>query len=154
MDISFIYISNIIPSPGFHYQIPPLLASVRVLPLLPLDPGSPLHWGIEPSQDQGSLFPLMSDKAILCYICSWSHRAPYVFCSWWFSPWELWMVCLVDIVVLPMVLQTTSAPSVLSLTLGPFAQFSGWVLASTSGRCLSGDSYIRLLSASTSWHPQ
>ena len=33
----------------------------------------PLHWGIKPSQDQGPLLPLMSDKAILCYICSWSH---------------------------------------------------------------------------------
>jgi hypothetical protein len=32
-----------------------------------------LHWGIEPSQDQGPLLPPMPDKAILCYICSWSH---------------------------------------------------------------------------------
>jgi hypothetical protein len=33
--------------------------------------------------------------------------------GWWFSSWELW---LVDTVVLPMGLQTPSAPSVLSLT--------------------------------------
>jgi hypothetical protein len=34
----------------------------------------------------------------------------------WFSPWALWGVWLVDIVVLPMGLQTPSAPSDLSLT--------------------------------------
>ena len=33
----------------------------------------PFIWGIEPSQDQGPLLPLMTNKAILCYICSWSH---------------------------------------------------------------------------------
>ena len=40
---------------------------------LPL-PGSgiPLHWGIKPLHDQGPL-PLMSYKAIVCYICIWSH---------------------------------------------------------------------------------
>jgi hypothetical protein len=53
--------------------------------LLPL-PGIPLHWGIKPSQDQGLLQPLMSNKAILCYI--WSYEVPpcVLFC-WWFSPW-------------------------------------------------------------------
>ena len=38
---------------------------------------------------------------------------PNVLLGWWFRPWEVW---LVDIVVLPMGLQTPSAPSVLSLT--------------------------------------
>ena len=41
---------------------------------------------------------------------------PCVLFRWSFSPWELWSVCLVDTVVLPMGLQTPSAPSVLSLT--------------------------------------
>jgi len=36
--------------------------------------------------------------------------------DWWFSPWELWGFWLVDIVVFPMGLQTSSDPSVLSLT--------------------------------------
>ena len=36
--------------------------------------------------------------------------------GWWFSPWELWGFWMVDIVILPMVLQTPSAPSVLNLT--------------------------------------
>jgi hypothetical protein len=36
--------------------------------------------------------------------------------GWWFSSWELWRVWLVDIAVLPMRLQTPSAPTVLALT--------------------------------------
>jgi hypothetical protein len=39
--------------------------------------------------------------------------------GWWFTPWELWWeagVRLVDTVVIPIGLQTPSAPSVLSLT--------------------------------------
>jgi len=69
---------------------------------------------------------------------------------------------LVDIFVLPMGLQTPSAPSVLPLTapLGSHAQFNGWLQAFSSvlvtliWQSLSGDSYTRLLSASTSWHQQ
>ena len=38
---------------------------------------------------------------------------PSVLLGWWLSPWEL---CLVDVFVLPMRLQTPSAPSVLSQT--------------------------------------
>jgi hypothetical protein len=58
--------------------IPPPPASMSVLPLLSThscltNPSIPLHWGIEPSQDQGPLLPLMPHKAILCYMCSWSH---------------------------------------------------------------------------------
>jgi hypothetical protein len=30
---------------------------------------------------------------------------PRVLCGWWFSPWELWEVWLVDIIVLPMGVQ-------------------------------------------------
>jgi hypothetical protein len=41
---------------------------------------------------------------------------PCVFLGWWFSPWELWEVWLVDIVVIPMGLQTPSPPTVLYLT--------------------------------------
>jgi len=56
----------------------------------PLCPGIPLHWGMEPSQDQGPLLPLMSDKAILCCTCNYSHGSLHVYSGWWFSPWELW----------------------------------------------------------------
>jgi hypothetical protein len=49
---------------------------------------------------------------------------PCVLFGWWFCPWELWVV---DIVVLPIGLQISSAPSVLSLTppLGTLAQSKG-----------------------------
>jgi hypothetical protein len=42
---------------------------------------------------------------------------PYILFHWWFSPRELWEVRLVDIVLLPMWLQSPSALSVLPLTL-------------------------------------
>jgi hypothetical protein len=47
--------------------------------LLPSHPGIPLHWGIEPLQDQEPFLPLMSNKAILCHICSWSHGSLHVY---------------------------------------------------------------------------
>jgi hypothetical protein len=87
--IFFIYISNVIPLHGFPFKEPlypsPPPASMRVFlhppthPLLPTHPGIPLCWGIEPSQDQGPLLPLMPDKAILCYICGWSHESLHVY---------------------------------------------------------------------------
>jgi hypothetical protein len=49
--------------------------------LLPC-PGIPLYWGIEPPQDQGPLFSLMSHKAILCYICDWSHGSLHVYSTY------------------------------------------------------------------------
>ena len=56
------------PSSCFYEGVPP-----PTHPLLPPHPGIPLHWDIEPSQDQWPLLPLVPDKAILCYICIWSH---------------------------------------------------------------------------------
>jgi len=58
------------------------------------------HWdfhtlGNEPSQDQRVLLLLMTDNAILCYICSWTPGSlPCILIGWLFSPCELcW--CLV-----------------------------------------------------------
>ena len=72
LDIFFIYISNVIQFPDFpfenslsHSNFPCSPTYPLLLPCL----GIPLHWGIEPSQDQGPLLPLMSNKAIFCYIC-------------------------------------------------------------------------------------
>ena len=48
-------------------------------PLLLPGPGIPLCWGIEPSQDQGPLLPLMTDQANLCNICKQSHESHHVF---------------------------------------------------------------------------
>ena len=89
----FFYISNVIPfshftseNPLFHSPFPCSPTQSFLLSC----PGIPLHWGIKPSQDQGSLLPLMSNKAILCYICSWSHESLHggLF-GCWFRPWEL-----------------------------------------------------------------
>jgi hypothetical protein len=85
------------PSPWLYEGAPP--------PTHPLS-NIPLPWGIQPPQDQGPPLPLISDKAILCYICGWSHRPLHVYSlvgglvpgssgDW-----------LVDVIVLPMGLQS------------------------------------------------
>jgi hypothetical protein len=56
--------------------------------------------------------------------------------GWWFSPWELGDVWLVGIVVLPMVLQTPSVPSVLRLTLPLGPPCSVWWLAASTCICI------------------
>jgi hypothetical protein len=75
LDILFIYISNVIASksqfPLWKLPIPPP-ASMMVLTHMQTYYGL-ATWCMEPSHDQGPLLPLMSDKAILCYICSWTH---------------------------------------------------------------------------------
>ena len=120
LDIFFIYISNVIPFPYLPSKKPlchiPSSCSPTHPLLLPC-PGSPLQWGIWTSQEQGPLLPLMSNKVILCYICSWSYRSLHVYSlvGGLFSPWELWGYWLVHIVVSPMGLQTPSVPRVLSL---------------------------------------
>jgi hypothetical protein len=74
----------LVPHPETPYLIPPPPASITVSPFPPPQlllscTGISLHWGIKPSQDQGTLFPLMSNKAILCYICGWSHGSLHVY---------------------------------------------------------------------------
>jgi hypothetical protein len=87
--ILFIYISNVIPLPSFPSTNPlsppltPCLYEGAPPPAHPLPlqcPSIPLCWVIESSQDQGLPLPLMPNKAILCYISSWSHGSPHV-CS-------------------------------------------------------------------------
>jgi hypothetical protein len=105
---------------GNPLSYPPPPSSVRVLPhppthpLLSSRPGIPLHWGFEQPQTQGSLLPLMYNKAILCYIHSWSHGSLHGYSLVGgpvpgSSGGGVW---LVDTVALPMGLQTPSAPSV------------------------------------------
>jgi hypothetical protein len=69
LDSFFIYISNFILFPHFTSEPPPShptsLCSLTY-PLLLLCPSISLHWGIKPSQDQGLLFSLMSNKDIFC----------------------------------------------------------------------------------------
>jgi hypothetical protein len=45
--------------------------------LLPHCPSITLHWGNNPLQDQGLPLPLMRDKAILCYLCSWRNESQH-----------------------------------------------------------------------------
>jgi hypothetical protein len=64
IDIFFIYTLNAIPFTGSLSKNPLSAPSSPCSPTQPLqlpDPGSPLYWGIKPSQDQGPLLPLMTD---------------------------------------------------------------------------------------------
>jgi hypothetical protein len=58
-------------SPCLYEGVPP--------PTPPPCPHISLHWGIEHSQEQGPLFPLMPNMAILCYICSRNHGSLHVY---------------------------------------------------------------------------
>jgi hypothetical protein len=72
LDILFIYISNVLPFPGFPSAIPhpilPYPASMSVLLQPPPPPRTYIHIStlvflyIKPSQNQGPLLPLMPDK--------------------------------------------------------------------------------------------
>jgi hypothetical protein len=85
--ILFIYTSNVVLLPSFPSKNSLLLslsclfegAPPTIHTLLPQCPNIPLHWGIKPPQDQGPPLSLMSYKAILCYICSWSHGSLHVY---------------------------------------------------------------------------
>ena len=109
IDIFFIYISNVMPFPGFPSENPLSLPPLHCSPThsLPLTgPSIPLHWCLEPSQGLGPLLPLTTNEAILCYIES--SFPPCVFFGWWFSPCEFWGKWLVHIVGPTKGLQTPS----------------------------------------------
>jgi len=111
--IFYVFIFHVILSPGSPLSHPPSPcfsedAHPPTHSFPPQHPNILLHWGNEPSQDQGLLLLLMPDNAILCY--RWVEAMGTLCC--WFSPWELWGIWLIDIVVLPMGLQIPSAPSV------------------------------------------
>jgi hypothetical protein len=147
------------------YPIHPPSDSMRGLPHpLPSScPGISLDLGIEHPQAQGLLFPLMFNKAIFCHICgqchgllhvyslvggpvlrsSWGGLACSYFCSLHGAANPLSSFCLFSI----------------SSIRDSWAQSNGWLWISSSVfvrlcQSLSGDSHIRLPSASTSWHPQ
>jgi hypothetical protein len=132
-----------------------------ILPLLLPGPGIPLYWGIEPSQDQEPLLLLVTDKAIICYICSRSYESHHVY-----SLFGVLVPASYGILVSSYYCSSygvanpfnSLGPFTSFLHWGPCAQSNGWLWASTSVlvrhcQSLSGDSYICLLSASTCWHP-
>ena len=139
------------------------LASMRLFPQPPTPTTLPWHsltLGNQPFTGPRAFPPIDARQCHpLLHMCLELWMPLCVLFNWWFSPWELWRIWLVDIVVLPMGLQTPSASSVLSQLLhcGPNAQFNGWLKASTSvlvrlWHSLSGDNHTRLLSVSTSGH--
>ena len=70
--------------PFHNLSIPSFLSSLPFAPppthpLPPHHSSIPLRWGIKPPQDQGPPLPLISDKAILYYICIWSHGSLHVY---------------------------------------------------------------------------
>jgi hypothetical protein len=74
----FPFIMSLPPGNTLYYPHPPHCFYEGVLPprhpLIPPHPRFPYTGtSMEPSCDQGPLLPLMHDKAILCYICNWSH---------------------------------------------------------------------------------
>jgi len=94
-------------------------------PLQPQCPGITVHWGNTASQNQGVFLFLMLDNVILCYICGCNHKFLHVYTlAGGLVPESSGGAWLVDFVVLLMVLQTPSAPSVFSLTppFGPLVQ--------------------------------
>jgi hypothetical protein len=66
-----------VPPPGNSLSHPASLgfyegAPTPINPFLLPSPGIPLNWGINPRKDDGPLLPLIPDKSIFCYICSWN----------------------------------------------------------------------------------
>jgi hypothetical protein len=119
LDIFFIYISNFItfpPFPSENYPIPsplPLFTNQPIPAYLSWDSSTLGHRTFtrpraSPLIDVPQVHPLLHMRlepwVPLCVL----------FC-WWFSPWELWVYWLFDIVVPPMGMQTPSALWVLSL---------------------------------------
>jgi hypothetical protein len=115
LNIFFIYISNVIPFPGSRsqlllgnpYPIFPLPAFMGVLPhpsthsrLHVLAFPYTVHQAF-PGQRTSPPIDVPQDHPLLhMRLEPWI--PPCVLFGWWFSPWELWGVWLVDIVVLPM----------------------------------------------------
>ena len=126
LDILFIYMSNVILFPGFPlgtpYPILPLPASMRVLPHPPTHsrlPALAFPYTVASSLSRPRASPPIDDRQGHPLLRMWLEPwiTPCILFAWWFSPWELWGIWLVDIVVLPMKFQPPSALSVFSIYL-------------------------------------
>ena len=110
-------IPSYLPSPLCFYEIAPSPTH----PLLPHSSRIPLCWASSPLPSHWFQIRPFSATHVSGVL------APSFF-GWRFSPWELWVIRLVDIVFL-MGLQYPSAPSVLPLALPLGCLGSGWWLA-------------------------
>jgi hypothetical protein len=140
-------------SPCFCDGVPP-----PTHPLLLPCPDVPWHWGIKPSQDQEPLVPtdVQQGHALLHMQLEPSIPRCLLF-GRWFNPWELWgglvgwYCCSSYGIANPFSsFSSFSNSSIGDPVLSPMV---GW---KHHPRYLSGSGrvYIRLLSASTCWHPQ
>ena len=158
--------------PPFHvspleipYPIPSPSSSMRVLPSHLLTPNShpTTHppWPSPTLEYQTSSGPMVASPTDiqqgqpLPYIWPEPWVPPCVFFSWWSSPWELWGIWPVDTYSSHRS-ATPSALSVPSLTppLGSPLSVQWLAVNIHLCICLSGDSHIRLPSASTFQNPQ
>jgi hypothetical protein len=102
LDILFIYISNVIPFPGFPsgspYPIPPSLCFYEVLPYPSIHSPTPASppWHSPTLGHQISTGPRVSPPIDAQQGHSLLHMQlepwvpPCVLFGWWFSPWESW----------------------------------------------------------------
>ena len=150
--------------PKTPYPILPPPASMRVLTHWPTHSSlpswySPTLWHEAFPWPRASLPIVIPQGHPLLHMQLEPWEPPCVLFGWWFPSWELlgsdWLILFF------LGLQTPSGPSVLSLTppLGTTCWVQWLPQASTSvfvrlWKSLSGDSYIRLLLASTSWYSQ
>jgi hypothetical protein len=170
--ILFIDISNVIPLPTFHSSSPlsPPPSSClyegthsHTHPLLPQCPNVHLSWVNKRPQDQEAPLPIMSDKAMPCYISSWSQFPPIPLYSLfgclvsgdlgslvdWYcysygvaNPFSYYSPCPYFSIRVPM----------FSPMFGCVHLHLCWSVR--LWQSLSGDTCTRLLSVSTSWHQQ
>jgi len=122
--ILFIYIPNVAPS----------LLHLRECPPPPSLTPQSHHPGHQVSTRLGTSPNEASQGSPLLHMCRGPWTSLCMVFGWWLSLWELWGVWLVDIVVLPMGLQTPSAPSVLplALPLGYWPPSNVWLWESAS----------------------
>jgi hypothetical protein len=101
--------------PQTPHPIPPSLclyesAPPTTQPLLPHHSSIPLCWGIKPPQDKDLPSHWCQIRpSSATYAAGAISPSKFLF-GWWFSPWELWVVWLVDTVLL-MGLHSPSATS-------------------------------------------
>jgi hypothetical protein len=111
--IFFIYISNVIPFPGFPSENPLSPQPAHQHTHSHLSTLTFPYTGASSLQGTKGLFSLQGHPRLHMWLEPWD--PPCVLFGWWFSCWELSGYSLVHMVVSPMELQTPSAPWVLSL---------------------------------------
>jgi len=89
LDSLCIYISPLCYS--LSRFLPPISPPPASMRMFPSHPGISLHWGKEPSWNQGASLPI---NARTCHplLCMWREPwvPPCILFGWWFCSWELW----------------------------------------------------------------